>query len=243
MSPPDSRCGPTRSGDTPTGGPSEDSSDRTAGSERAVSPVIGTVLMVVLTVLLASTVVAALTTFPAELDESRESFENVEADTPTGPATATGNPWEGSLGDLIQVSDSEAGATGVRIRVNFTIQPGSDTIGNSLNSLKIDLQTASPDMFSGTGQDDLEKAVVDTDNDGDAETDVEGDLNGWQVSNGGSTVKVEFSGSTYTAAEGDSIVIVLGNVDNPTTAGTYDVQIQTSGDGNWQSGQITITDS
>jgi len=27
------------------------------------------------------------------------------------------------------------------------------------------------------------------------------------------------------------------------TDGTYDVQIQTGGDGNWQDGQITITDS
>jgi len=193
--------------------------------------------MVVLTVLLASTVVAVLTTYPSERDKSRESFENVE------PETATGNPWEGSLGELIQVSNSEAGATGVRIRINFTIQPGSDTAGNSLNSLKIDVQTTSPDMFSGTGQDDLEKAVVDTDGDGDAEEDVEDRLDGWQVSNGGSTVKIEFSDPVYAVQEGDSVIIVFGNVDNPLTAGTYDVQIQTSGDGNWQDGQITITDS
>jgi hypothetical protein len=191
--------------------------------------------MVVLTVLLASTVVAVLTTFPAELDESKSSFDDAAQET------ATGNPWAGSLGELVQLSDSEAGATGVRVRINFTIQAGSDTIGNSLNSVKVDVQTGDPNMFGGTSQSDLEKAVVDTDGDGDGEEDVEERLVGWVTSNGGSTVKIEFADPVYTVQESDSVIIVFGNVDNPPSAGDYNVRIQTSGDGNWQNGQITVT--
>lgn len=190
--------------------------------------------MVGLTLLLASTIVATLAMADEEIDESEEALEGI------GPETVTGNQWSGSLSDLVQLSDNEAGASGVRVRINFTVEPGSDTDGNSLNSVEVDVQTGSPDMFSGTGQADLERAVVDTDGDGTAETDIESDLNGWQVSNGGSTAKIEFSGSVYTADEGDSIIIVFGNVDNPPTAGTYDVRVQTSGDGNWQSGTITV---
>lgn len=193
--------------------------------------------MVALTLLLASVIVATMATFPSELNESRESLENIEPET----ATATGNPWAGSLGDLIQLSNSEAGASGVRVRVNFTVQPGSDTIGNSLNSVEVDVKSGDPDMFSGTVQDDLEEAVVDTDGDGDAEEDIESRLDGWQVSNNGSRVKIEFADPVYTVQEGDSVIIVFGNVDNPLTPGTYDVRVQTSGDGNWQNGQITVT--
>jgi len=218
-------------------GPQDDgpdpSSDPDGEAKRAISPVVGTVLMVALTLLLASVIVAGLSTY-AEFGTEEEAVEGI------GPETATGNPWAGSLSDLIQVSDDEAGASDVRVRVNFTVQTGSSTVGNSLNSVEADVQTGSPDMFSETDEADLEKAVVDTDGDGEGETDLESDLDGWQVSNGGSTIKIEFSGSAYTAQAGDSIIIVFGDVDNPVSPGTYDVQIQTSGDGNWQSGTITV---
>lgn len=203
------------------------------GADRAVSPVVGTVMMVALTLLLASVIVAGLSA-QADLSAEEEAVENI------GPETATGNPWTGSLNDLIQLSNNEAGASGVRIRINFTIQSGSDTIGNSLNSVETDVQSGSPDMFSDTDEADLSKAVVDTDGDGNGETDLESDINGWQVSDGGSTLKIEFSGSVYSATAGDSIIIVFGSVDNPPSPGTYDVRIQTSGDGNWQDGSLTV---
>lgn len=201
---------------------------------RAVSPVVGTVLMIALTLLLASVIVASLGSFSSKVKQPDESIEVITTET------ATANPWEGAIGDLVRLSNDQAGATGVRIQVNFTVNSGSDTIGNSLNSVKLDVQTGSPDMFTGTSQDDLRKAVVDTDADGAPEENIESDLNGWQVSNGGSTVKVEFSGSAYTAAAEDSIIIVFSNVDNPPAPGTYDVRVETSGDGNWQSGTITV---
>lgn len=203
------------------------------GRDSAVSPVIGTVMMVTLVLLLATMIVAALPAY-ADFSMEEETIDEI------GPNTVTANPWAGSLGELIQLSDNEADASDVRVRINFTIASGSSTIGNSLNSVETDVQSGSPDMFSNTSTDDVEKAVVDTDGDGEGDIDLEGDINGWQVTDNGSQLKIEFTGSAYTAQPDDSIIIVLGNVENPPTIGTYDVRIQTSGDGNWQDGNITV---
>lgn len=205
--------------------------ERPAAGNRATSPVVATVMMVVLVLLLASMIVVGLSAY-GEFGSEEATIERI------GEQTATGNPWGGSLSELIQVDDDEAGASDVRVRISFPIQADSDTDGNSLNSVEADVQTGSPDMFSKTDEADLESAVVDTD--GGSEVDLEDDLDGWTVSEGGSRVKIEFSGSAYTADTGDTIVIVFGNVENPPDPGTYDVRIQTSGDGNWQSGTITV---
>lgn len=202
----------------------------TEGDTRAVSPVIGTVLMIVLTILLASVVSAGLLSSGGRLDEP-------ELGTVT--ATASGTPWIGDLSGLIQPADDTAGATDVRYRVNFTIADGSDTIGNSLNSVELRTKDSSPDMFSATSQSSLERAYVDTDGDGDAEQDISDDVDGWDVSNGGSSVKIDFGGE-YDAQADHSIVIVFEGVNNPSTAGTYTLEAQTSGDGNWQQGTIEI---
>lgn len=225
------RWGPDRPRLGPRDGQTGHSGARSGRTHRGVSPILGTVLMVALTLLLASVIVAGLSG-SADLSEERETV-GIEHDT------ATGNPWTGSLSDLIVLSNDEAGASGVRVRINFTVTSGSDTVGNSLNSVETKVQSGSP-MFSGTAQGDLSTAVVDTDGDGTGETDLESDLNGWTVSDGGSRLKIEFGGSAYTAAAGDAIIIVFGSVDNPTSPGTYTVEIQTSGDGNWQTGDLTI---
>lgn len=199
---------------------------------RAISPVIGVVLMVVLTVMLASVFAAGFLTFDANLEQKSDQFENEVA-------TASANPWSGESGDLVQISDSGAGASDVRYRINFTIRPGSNTIGNSLNSVKLDVTTGSPDMFSGTGQANLDRIVIDNGSDGTVDRDITSDVNGWTVENGGSTLKIELQGA-YTASADDSVIAVFDGVDNPTSPGTYDLQAQTSGDGNLHSGTITI---
>jgi len=97
-------------------------------------------------------------------------------------------------------------------------------------------------MSDGTaGATDVEMGV-DTDGDGRIDDDIQSDINGWGVSDGGSTLRVELGGSEYTNPQaGDTIILTVGNVDNPASPGTYDVRIQTSDDGNWQEGRITIT--
>jgi hypothetical protein len=172
-------------------------------------------------------------------------------DTATNKPVVTQSVVAGSSGgvdapvhtdDLLWMHDTTAGATNVQMEVQFEIQPGSSTVGNSLNSVETDVQSGSPDMFSGTTQSDAARVGVDTDGDGTIENDIQSDINGWTVSNGGSTLTVEFTGSAYTNPQaGETIVAVVDNVDNPSSAGTYDVQIQTSGDGNWQSGNITVS--
>lgn len=189
--------------------------------------------MVVLTILLASVVSAGLLSSGDRLDEP--ALETVTE-------TASGTPWIGDLGGLIQPSDDTAGATDVRYRVNFTIADGSSTIGNSLNSVELRTKDSSPDMFSATSQSSLGKAYVDTDGDGDADQDISDDVDSWQVSNGGSSLKIGFGGE-YTAQADHSIVITFEGVSNPDTAGSYTLEAQTSGDGNWQQGTIEIFES
>lgn len=197
---------------------------------RAISPVLGTVLMVALTILLASVVSAGLIS-------TGQTLEEPDIQGPT--ETVSGNPWVGSLSDLVTLSDNTAGATDVRYRTNFTVQSGSDTVGNSLNSVQLRMDDTSLAIFADTGQSSLGTATVDTDGDGVGEQDISDDLNGWEVNNGGSEVKIKFGGE-YTAEAGDSVIITFDDVDNPASAGTYGLEIQTSGDGNWQNGSIEI---
>lgn len=182
--------------------------------------------MVILTVLIASVLAAGVLPMGNDLD--------------TGPFDKAINPWSGKSGDLVRVSDQSAGATDVRYRVHFNIKSGSDTIGNSLNSVVLEVTTGSPDMFSPTGQANLEKVVIDEGSDGTIDRKITSDVDGWNVQNGGSKLKIGFTGSAYSASAGDSIIIVFGGVTNPADPGVYDVRAQTSGDGNWHAGTIEI---
>jgi len=205
-----------------------------------VSPVIGVLLMAVLTVLLASLFAAGVGSVVGPVDDSGVPDES-EFPTAADDTTMAANPWAGDRGDLLRPGDPTAGAVDVEYRVNFTVRTGSNTIGNSLNSVYLEVTTDSPDMFSGTAMGDLQRVVVDTDGDGAYERDVTADADGWTVQNGGSALKIGFTGSAYTPDAGDTIVVEFDGVDNPDSAGTYDVRAQTSGDGNWHFGTIEIT--
>jgi FlaG/FlaF family flagellin (archaellin) len=194
-------------------------------------------MMMAITLLLASVVAAGVLGLGDTTAETGERFDDI---VEGGSETVSGNPWIGDEGNLIQLSNNEAGATDVRYRINFTIESGSDTIGNSLNSVNLEVQTGSPDMFSDTKQGKLDHVRIDTDGDGEAERDITGDVDGWEVKDGGTELKIGFSGSAYTPDAGDSIVVVFDGVDNPDTSGTYDLRAQTSGDGNYHYGEITI---
>ena len=203
---------------------------------RGVSPVIGVVLMVVLVLLLASVFATGVLRFGEDLTEPSLSHENDSA--------LSGNPWSGSRGDLVRLSDTRTGATDVTYRVNFTIREGSDTIGNSLNSVYLEVTTTpTPDLFSETGAADLDRVVIDENSTGDIDREITGDVDGWNVENGGAALKIGFSGSAYTPSANDSIVVVFEGAKNPDTAGEYDLRAETSGDGNWHYGTLSITES
>lgn len=205
---------------------------------RGVSPVIGVVLMVVLVLLLASVFATGALRFGEDLSEPSFSADSNDE------SALSGNPWSGSRGDLVQLSDTRAGATDVSYRVNFTIREDSDTIGNSLNSVYLEVTTSpTPDLFSGTARDDLVRVVVDENSTGSVDSEITGDVDGWNVENGGAALEIGFSGSAYTPSENDSIIVVFEGAKNPDTAGEYDLRAETSGDGNWHYGTLSITDS
>lgn len=133
-------------------------------------------------------------------------------------------------------------ASNVVYNLNFEIQSGSPTIGNSLNSLETDIGSGSPKIFQNTGWDQLKTAGVDNDSDGQLEINLKNDKDDWIIKEDGSRLKIEFGGSAYTNPEaGDIINLEFGGVENPQT-GKYNLEVQTSGDGNWQDGQIKITE-
>ncbi|MBP1986180.1 type IV pilin [Halolamina salifodinae] len=205
---------------------------------RGVSPIVGVVLMVVLTLMLTSVLATGVMVYGDGLDS--------DAAVPTAPnssvtETIGAGRWLGGPEELFRLSNDEANATDVSMRVNFTIKPNSSTIGNSLNSVYMETTNGSLDMFSGTERADLERIAVDTDGDGSADRDITGDVNGWTVTNDGSALKVELTGSAYSAAANDSVLLTFGGVRNPPEPGSYELRAETSGDGNWHRGNITVT--
>lgn len=211
---------------------------------RAVSPVLGVLLMVTLTLVLAAVFASGALTADEGLGDKRDQFDEAAGQPGSGAqtavSTATGNPWAGSRGDLIRPSNNQAGATDVEYRVNFTIEPDSDTIGNSLNSVYVEVTTGSPPMFANTAEGDLQRVVVDEGSDGTVDREITGDVDGWTVGNSGTALKIEFTGAAYTPQADDSVIVEFDGVDNPDTAGSYDLRAQTSGDGNWHTGTISI---
>jgi FlaG/FlaF family flagellin (archaellin) len=153
-------------------------------------------------------------------------------------ADITARTYDGSL---VWVDDPTAGATDVQLRVNFTIETGSATVGNSLNSLEMKFTSGPPDVFSGTTSADVQTVGVDTDGDGAIDVDLSSDVDGWTVSDGGSRLTVGFTGAAYTNPQaGESVILVVGGVDTPDDPANGDVKLQTSGDGNWQYGSLSI---
>lgn len=140
----------------------------------------------------------------------------------------------GGPGDLLWLGDQTAGQSDVTMNVEFTIESGSSTVGNSLNSVEVEMDDTSLSMFSGTSWSDVATAGVDTNGDGTVDTNLTSDTDDWLVMDGGSHLKIEFGGSAYTNPQaGHTIIIEFGGVDTP-PVGVYSGDVQTSGDGNYQ---------
>lgn len=204
-------------------------------SHRGISPVIGVVLMIVILLLLVSVFAAGVITFGEGLNETPIPGRD--------DSTLSGNPLSGSQGDLVRVSTTRAGATDVTYRVNVTIDEDSDTIGNSLNSIELEAMDSEPDLFSETEDTDLVRVGIDENSTGSIDEEITDDVDEWETENDGAALKIGFSGSAYTPSANDSVIVIFEGANNPETAGEYDLRAQTSGDGNWHYGTITITES
>lgn len=203
---------------------------------RATSPVIGVALMIALTAIMASVLAAGFVSMGFGLDTGM--FDNTTDEQTESDGDL--NPMSGSSGDLVRVSDKSAGATNVRYRINFTIQSGSDTVGDSLSSVELEVTDGTPDMFSDTSKENLETVLIDEGSDGTTDREITSDVDGWDVQNDGSKLEVSFSESNYSASANDSVVLIFDGVTNPKSPGTYDIRAQTTGDGNWHTGTIEI---
>lgn len=147
----------------------------------------------------------------------------------------------GRSGDLLWLGDQTAGRSDATMNVEFTVESGSSTVGNSLNSVEIEMANSSLSMFSGTGWSNVETASVDKDGDGTGDINLLSDKDDWIIMGGGSHLKIEFGGSVYTnVTAGDSIVISFDGVTTP-PVGAYSGEVQTSGDGNYQTGTVETT--
>ena len=183
---------------------------------RAVSPVVGVALIVAITVVLAATVLVAV---PAIGDIEMPSF----ADSDGGTDDETANEVQT---ELIHAADGEPGEPDYHY-VRVHIEEGSDAAGNSLNQLQV-TYPSSADASNVTGS-DIERVGIDTDGDGVLETDAMVDLSGLSTSNDGSTLDVTFNGN-HNIDAGDWIVLDVSDVQNPASAGEYDVSVDVNGD-------------
>lgn len=194
--------------------------DRT---ERAVSVVIGVVLMVALTVIMASIVAGMALSLDERLQEPELQTDAV-------------SPWS-DQDTLLAPEDPSAGAEDVRYRVLLEVED-TDMEGDSLNELEVSVNTGD-DMFSGTSQGKVETFEIEK-TDG-TELDLKSELNGWDVRNGGSEVEMQLTGSVYTNPQvGDEIAVILDGVDNPNNPGTYDLSVTLNQDEDEQSGELEI---
>ncbi|MFB6127415.1 MAG: PGF-CTERM sorting domain-containing protein [Halolamina sp.] len=106
-----------------------------------------------------------------------------------------------------------------------TITVGDNATG-SLNGLLVDLQNAGADV-SEVSVDSVQTVGIDRgDDDSGATVDetVDDDFGSVKTENNGQTVDFRFGGS-YSLNAGDEVVIVFGDVDNPQSAGEYDVPV------------------
>ena len=191
-------------------------------SDRAISPVVGAVLMIVLTLLLASTIVVGLST-----------------DLPTSTAADVAS---GDLGDddslqddLVVAEEPTVGADGV---VHSTVLVVDDADGETWDELTVDYPKE-PVELDTTSHDEILTIGVDTDADGDLEETFDADdVSGVNTNDDNSILTVTFD-TGYELQDGDRVHLRYEGANNPDTAGEYDVSVRLNGAA-WTDGTLTI---
>lgn len=193
-------------------------------ADRAISPVVGAVLMIVLTILLASTIVVGLST-----------------DLPTSTASDVAS---GDLGeadslqeDLVVAEESTAGADGV---VHSTVVEVTDADGEEWSELTVDYPKDPVDLDTSS-HDEILTIGVDTDGDGDLEETFDADgVSGVNTNDDNSDLTVTFD-TGYELDAGDRVHLRYEGANNPDAAGEYDVSVRIN-DAGWTEGTLTIED-
>lgn len=178
---------------------------------RAVSPVVGVVLLVAITILLAGSM-----TFVFAFGDGLESPELATPTPEDGAAGADGTP----SGPLYAV-DASAGAEGIEHAV--LVEANATMDGKELSDIKVDYGDSGGDPDGASSFDDITEVGVDTDGDGDIEVDLHDDLDGVNT-NDNSRIRVALD-TTYELSAGDTVVVQFDGVDNPDAAGEYDATV------------------
>lgn len=187
-----------------------DGSKRAMGSPtatdtyRAVSPVIGVVLMIVLTIVLAAMLATVALSFEDRLVAPQW---NTDAD----------NPW--AENPLFGPENPIAGAEDVRYRVYFEVE--ENATAGPLNTITISVDTDEDDMFTGTTGESLETFDVIRTN--GTVVDLTPSEK-WTASENTLTIKPE-KGKTDVGEAGEVVEIIFGGVDNPADPGIYEVTV------------------
>lgn len=193
-------------------------------SDRAVSPVVGVALLVVITVLLAGSL-----TFVFNIDVNEQTADRV----------ANGNlrdeADDGLQDDLVVAEDPTPGTTDI---VHSTVVEVDDASGTELDSITVDYPKDDMDL-STQEHNEILTIGVDTNGDGSLErTFDESDISGVNTNDDNSELTVTFD-IGYTFDEGDRVKIRYEGVNNPDAAGDYAVSVTLNG-AQTEDGTLTI---
>lgn len=195
--------------------------------ERAVSPVVGVVLMVVITVLLASTL-----TFILFVDMNEQTVDDIVSSDLTEEAGGDDTLQR----DLVVAEDTTPGAGDVVHGAVIDVR--EETAGETLDSITVTYPKELVDL-STSSHDEIRAIGVDTDGNGDSEeTFDESDVSGVNVNDGNSRLTVAFD-TEYALAADDRVKIRYEGATNPDTAGDYDVSATLNG-GQTTEGVLTV---
>lgn len=202
-------------------------------NRRGIAPLIGTVLFILITLLLASILTVGAADM-ADLGTERELVQDL-----TDRGGAVDNSYRS---ELIWAHDDTAGETTTHA-VNYTVATGSDTAGNSLNSVVIEYPDGSANVSAVDERSKIVTVGIDEDRDGTIDIDATDDVeccpptDGVKISDNGHTLTIEMSGN-YGLNGGDSLIIEYEAVDNP-AAGDYAVIVGVNGEVS-DSGTLTV---
>jgi len=195
------------------------------GGNRAISPVVGVVLLLGILLMLVTVVSVGLAGFGDEL--SAEPFERVVTDESDSAEAIP--PYE--YDDNITAVDTEAGASTKHV---VTLNITGDTVGNSLNHVTVDYTSGETDISgtaAGSNLSELYTIGIDTDNDGNIDKNAMDDVeqDDFNAENDGAKLVIELSGN-YNLNANDVLVITYGEVQNPSSTGVYTADVDLNGD-------------
>jgi hypothetical protein len=150
-------------------------------------------------------------------------IDAIERGDPLGP------PYD--TGENITAADNAPGVTTSHV---VSLNVTGNAVGNSLNQVTIDYlsgETNVSETAAGSDIDTLRAIGIDTDGDGRIDTNVTDDVetSDFEAQNDGNKLVIELTGN-YNLAAGDELMVVYDAVANPSTPGTYDVDINLNGD-------------